>query len=43
MKIFHKLLANLAKCRCHHQIAELEKEVAFWKEKALNYRKPHGH
>lgn len=22
---------------------ELEKELAFWKEKALNYRKPHSH
>lgn len=24
-------------------INELEKELAFWKEKALNYRKPHSH
>lgn len=37
-----KWLRKLGCEYCKKQLAIQEKETAYWKEKALNYRRPHG-
>jgi hypothetical protein len=41
MKIIKKLLKKLADKELTKEIENLEKEVVFWKEKAMNFKRFH--